>query len=128
MFCTNMHIRKIIIVVVVSLLAVLMAIALRGRRVRTKINVVTLEKDIREHLPIGSTRAEVSAYLDQRKIEHSHVGEVASVPENKHKEMAIIRDVSEKGLVRSDIQILFKFDDADSKLVSYSVREIFTGP
>jgi len=42
--------------------------------------------------------------------------------------MSMIRGVAKNWLVRTDIQIVFKFDDTDTKLVSYSVREILTGP
>ncbi len=104
------------------------ALVFMGRHMRTKTNVASVEKDIREHVPIGSSRATVSAFLDQRKIGHSHVGEEPEAPENSHTEMALIRGVLENRGIRRDIQILFKFDNTDTKLVSYSVREIFTGP
>jgi hypothetical protein len=79
---------------------------------------------------MGSSRADVEAYLDQRKIGGSYIRELKELPnyEHSHTEAAMIRDVSEGGIIRSDIQILFKFDDSDSKLVNYTVREILTGP
>lgn len=120
--------RALIIIAVVAAAIVVMALAFRGRRVKNKTDVASVQKDIREHLPIGSSRAEVSAFLDQRKISHSHVSQVPEAPENSHTEMAMIRGVSENGGIRGDIQIVFKFDDTDTKLVGYSVREIFTGP
>ncbi len=64
---------------------------------------------------------------DKRGIEHSYTGNLKESPGNSHTEMAIIRGPRSR-VVRRDVQIIFKFDDADSNLVSYSVREIFTGP
>jgi hypothetical protein len=120
----------ITVAVVVVTMASLSAVACRGSHVKTKTDVAAVEKDIREHLPIGSSRAEVATFLDQRKILHSYIGELKDLPnyENAHTETAIIPDVAEKGIFKSDIQILFKFDDTDTKLVRYSVREIVKGP
>lgn len=102
--------------------------------VKDKTTVSTVENDIRSHLPIGSSKADVDAYLDQRKIPHSWVRKGQASPDgkivipNSHTEAALIRDVRMNGMVRTDIEIEFKFDDSDSKLVSYSVREVYTGP
>jgi hypothetical protein len=90
-------------------------------------DVASIKNDLRSNLPVGSSRSKVVAYLDKRGIEHSHIASIKESPTNSHTEMAIIRG-SRDNLVRRDIQIIFKFDDADSTLVSYSVREIFTGP
>ena len=116
----------VIVAVTVALLA--LTVALRSRHVKRKIDVATVEKDIREHLPIGSSRSDVDSFLDKRGIGHSYVGRLDVSPENSHMETAIIRDSSQSYLVTGDIQIEFKFDATDSKLVSYTVREIFTGP
>jgi hypothetical protein len=120
----------IAIAVVVGIFAIFVATTFRPRHVKRKTDVSIIEKDIRDHLPIGSSRANVEAYLNQRKIAHSYVSELQNMPkyEHSHTEMAIIRDVWEEGLLRSDIQILFKFDDSDSKLIKYTAREIITGP
>ena len=114
--------------VAVVVAALLTAIIFRDDLMKKEMDVASVEKDIREHLAIGSSRAEVSSFLDQRKIEHSHIGDIAALPENRCTEMAMIRGASHKGVVRKDIQVLFKFDNADSKLVRFTVREIFTGP
>jgi hypothetical protein len=79
-------------------------------------------------MPVGSSRLEVTAYLDQRGIQHSHIGEIKQFPESNRTETAMIRNTAKSGLIRTDIQLVFKFDDTDTKLVSYSVREILTGP
>lgn len=121
---------RIAIAIVTAIIIATILVARRSKEAHMKpgIDVVSVEKDIRDHLPIGSSRSDVSAFLDQRKIPHSYVGELKEIPENGHTEQAIIRDVLRNGMLKSDIQILFKFDNTDSKLVSYSVREIVTGP
>jgi hypothetical protein len=102
--------------------------ARHGSEVMGPTDVASVQQSVREHLPIGSARSAVVAYLDARHIVHSHVGETSDTPENSHTEMALIRGESPSGLVRKDIQVLFKFDATDSKMVSFSVRELFTGP
>ena len=106
----------ITIAVVVGILAIFVAATFRGRHVKRKTDVATIEKDIHDHVPMGSPRAGVEACLDQRKIGHSYVGILRGLPnyEYSHTEMAMIRDLWAKGIFRSDIQILFKFDDSDS--------------
>jgi hypothetical protein len=114
----------------IRILALFVAATFSGHHVKRKTDVATVQKDIHDHLPIGGSRAAVEAYLDQRKIGHSYVGELKGLPNyvHSHTEMAMIRDVSEEGIIRCDIQILFKFDDSDSKLVNYRAQEICTGP
>ncbi len=114
----------------VRTLAFFVAVTFSGHHVKRKTDVATVEKDIHDHVPIGSSRAEVEAYLDQRKIAHSYIRERKELPNyaHTHTETAMIRDVSEAGIIRCDIQILFKFDDSDSKVVNYRVKEICTGP
>jgi hypothetical protein len=99
----------------------------RAQRVQVTTDVVKVEADVREHLPVGSSRAEVASFLDQRGIPHSYVDESKGAPEYSRTEMAIIRGTSQSWLIRGDIQILFKFDE-HGKLLKHSVREIFTGP
>jgi hypothetical protein len=93
----------------------------------TKTTATQVEQDIRAHLAIGSPRDEVVAYLDKRGIGHTYVDEAVEAPEYKRTEMAMIRNASYNWPVRTDIQILFRFDDS-SKLIRYSVKEINTGP
>lgn len=99
----------------------------RSKRVEVRVEVAKVQEDIRGHLPVGTSRAAVASYLDQRGIQHSYVGELKDAPEYGHTEMAIIRETSRTWLVRGDIQILFKFDE-QGRLIHYSVQEIFTGP
>ena len=107
--------------------AVFMIIRTRGAKSRPQVTVAQVDSDIRDHLPIGCSRQEVVAYLDQKKIGHSYVDELKESPEYNHTEMALIRGASRTWLIRGDIQILFRFDEG-GKLASYSVKEIFTGP
>lgn len=67
---------------------------------------------------------------NSRLTSRSYIGELKELSNYMyaHTEMALIRDVWGQGIFRSDIQILFKFDDTDSKLVRYSVQKIVTGP
>jgi hypothetical protein len=97
------------------------------RRVKMTTDVARVEADIREHLPTGSSRADVASYLDQRGISHSYVDESKGAPEFSRTEIAMVRETSRTWLIRGDIQIFFKFD-GQGKLTNYSVKEIFTGP
>ena len=120
----------VVIAAVVVLAALTLGISLRGRHVKPRTDVASTERDIKEHLPIGSPRAQVTAYLDERKLQHSYTSTLKELPDYryKHTEMAIIRDVSKQSLFRTDIQIEFRFDDSDQRLLGYSVKEIVTGP
>jgi hypothetical protein len=102
-----------------------------------KVSVSTVEEDIRSHLPIGSSKADVVAFLDKRNIAHGwdQTGQVLPdgrfVIPDSHMETGLIRDVRVEGALFKtcvSIQIEFKFDETDSKLVDYSVYEIYTGP
>lgn len=111
-----------------AVLAVLLAgLLYRTRRVKAAIDVAKIEQGIRDHLPIGVSRAKVVAYLDEQGIPHSYIEESKQAPEYRHTEMAMVRGTSRTWLVRGDIQVLFKFDESGN-LISYSVKEIFTGP
>lgn len=120
--------RKLLWLVFVLMVTagLLFGLIYRARRLKATVSVAKVEKDIRDHLPIGASRAEVAAYLDQRGIQHSYVEE-SQQPEYRHTEMAMIRESSRTWIIRGDIQIFFRFDE-DGKLTSYSVKEIFTGP
>jgi len=90
-------------------------------------DIAQVEKDIREHLPIGTSRTEVEAFLDQIAMPRFYTGDSKQFPEYEHTEAAMIRGTSRTWLVRGDTQILFKFDNQD-RLIDYKVREIVTGP
>jgi len=93
---------------------------------RVRVVPAQVENDIHDHLPIGSSRIEVAAFLDDRKIEHSYIGESTN-SDHCNCEIALVRNTAFRWPIRSDIQIYFMFD-TKLKLVSYSVKEIYTGP
>lgn len=114
-----------VILIILTGLAVGMIYKIRQPKATT--NIAQIEKDIREHLPVGTSKTEVEAYLDQRGVPHSYTAESKGNPEYQHTEAALIRGTSRTWLVRGDTQILFKFDSQD-RLIDYKVQEIFTGP
>jgi len=116
-----------IVLALALIVALVVGVIHRARRVRVTTDVAKLEADLREHLPAGSSRAEVASFLDQRGIPHSYVDESKGAPEYSRTEMAMIRGATQSWLIRGDIQILFKFDDS-GRLIRYTVQQIFTGP
>jgi hypothetical protein len=107
-------------------LAALVGVAYERTRPWGRIAPARIETDIRNHLPIGSSRAEIAAYLDKKGIEHSYISE-NNYARNSNCEVAIIRNTAFNSPVRTDIQIHFNFN-RDLRLASYSVKEIYTGP
>jgi hypothetical protein len=116
-----------LVVVALALLGVYIFMRALDARLHVKVTAGQLDREIRDKLPLGSSRSDVEAYLDQRGMQHSYMEGAGQGSEYKHTEWAILRGASRSWLVREDIQILFKFDDND-KLVGYTVKELFTGP
>jgi hypothetical protein len=77
-----------------------------------------VEQEIRDHVRVGTSRDEVVAYLDSKKLTHFYVG---------NSEFALVAGAKYQFPVRTDIQIRFNFD-RNLTLVSYSVKEIHTEP
>jgi hypothetical protein len=111
----------------VLITAVAAGLIQRTRQVIVTTDLASVEAEIRQHLPTGSSRADVESYLDQRGISHAYVDELKEAPELSHTETAMIREASRSWLVRGDIQVVFEFD-GHGKLIKHSVKEIFTGP
>jgi hypothetical protein len=105
----------------------------------------SVESDIRAHLPIGSSKAKVDAYLDERKIRHSWLISGDQFPGNPSIDpdtgLPIPNGPTEAGVIditqtnnsvslviETGIVIDFRFDTTRSKLVSFSVHEVLTGP
>ena len=97
----------------------------RKTRPQVRVTTVEVEKDIRSHLSTGSSRAEVVAFLDSRRIGHSYINEDNLGYNNS--EIALIRNAATRWPFRTDIQICFHFDK-QMKLASYSVQGVSTGP
>ena len=117
----------LVMLIVVLGVALVRGFIYRTRGVQVKVDVAKVEKDVREHLPIGTSRADVESFLNERRIQHSFVERSWPGPEPSPKELALIPDSSSSWLTRGSIQLVFDFDNHD-KLVRYSVKEIFTGP
>jgi hypothetical protein len=111
--------------IILTGLAVIMIYKVRQPKSTT--DIAGVEKDIREHLPVGTSRTEVEAYLDQKRLPHWYTAESNKFPEYQHTETAMIGGTSRTWLVRGDTQILFKFD-AQDRLIDHKMQEIFTGP
>lgn len=103
----------------------------------------SVESDIRAHLSVGSSRAEVLSYLDNRNISYSWlksgkgliVGSTLADPDtglpmpDAPTIAAVVQHSETNGLVTmSGIEIDFKFDATRSKLVDFKVQELLTGP
>lgn len=101
-----------------------------------KLSASMVETDIRAHLPIGSSKTEVAAFLDSRKIAHHWVtwGRTAggqAVSPDSHIEEGYIPDARTDGwgwnATTASIYVDFNFDNGDSNLANYYVYEIYKG-
>jgi hypothetical protein len=112
----------------------MLAVCCGCRSVKETTNISAVESDIQSHLSVGSSKADVLAYLEQRKITHEQVRKAEVLPNgtvvvhDTHTEGALIRGVRFDGMIETSIRIDFNFDDTDSKLVSHSVQEVYKGP
>jgi hypothetical protein len=94
----------------------------------TRTTVAQVRADLDQHVPPGSPREAVAAYLDARKIAHAYYG--ADIYKNTRYyncEVALLPNTASSWLVTTDIQIVFRFDSA-SRLLSYGVQEVYKGP
>lgn len=88
-----------------------------------KVSRAQIEAALQKEVPAGSSRADVVAFLDKGKVEHS--GHRSDGPPDTI--LAIYRNVEGgTATVEKAIQITFKFND--DKLAEYSVSEKLTGP
>lgn len=103
-----------------------------------KMSSAEIERQIREQLPTGSTREQVDAYLVANKIRHKMgwqpVPDGAGMTKlDEHMEGALIVGIRKSRtlssmVVRTDLEVQFKFDDKDLKLIDCTFREVYTGP
>lgn len=123
--------KMLLIAAVLVVLAALVLACFYKRYNRTTVRrsqtVANVERDLREHLAIGMPREQVESYLDRVHIQHSYVAVSPSTLSYNRTEYALIPDSMQAGVVRGDIQILFRFDE-QNLLTSYSVKEIYKGP
>jgi hypothetical protein len=103
----------------------------------------SVERDIRAHLSVGSSRTEVLSYLDKRKIPYHWLkrgeGYVITssltdpdtglpIPDTPTIAAIVPHSEADVFVTMSGIQIDFKFDATGSKLVDFKVQELLTGP
>jgi hypothetical protein len=122
---------------VVIIIMVISEIICGCQKANSKIDAASVQNDINAHLPIGSSKANVIAFLDDRKIIHDWFQKPTMGPNGQklspdtHTEEGFIPNVREDGWflnsTSTSIYIYFKFDNNDSNLVSFSVREAYTG-
>lgn len=82
--------------------------------------------DVRQHLPLGSSRKQVEEFLGSKGIEHSYVPESPDMPEYSNADMCLIRDAAHTWFIRTDIQLVFSFDNQE-RLNKIVIKEINTG-
>ncbi len=91
-------------------------------------------------LPVGSSKAQVAAFLKNEGLEHSYVGDkegidfTSAVSDNGYTSanlsgymVAIIRNTSGGFMFSGDVQYFFFFDKK-GKLLKATAEEIMTGP
>ena len=86
-----------------------------------KTKVIKIVNGIKTTLPVGTKFQEVIAYLDANKIEHGEYDR------QNHSLGAIVRDVEETLVVRTDLRIFFIFD-TNGQLTDFTLKEAYTGP
>ena len=93
------------------------------------VSVGAVRKDIQKHLPLGSTAAEVIAYLEAKRIEH---GDLVTYPfdsyfPDEHNVRVIPAAIRKWFLLETTISIAFRFDEED-RLIDYRIEKSLTGP
>jgi len=120
-----------------SIILFLLMAGCRDNALKNNATVSTIENEIRTHLPIGSSKSAVIAFLDQKGISHAPLkkGVIGNdgnfAISNTHVERGLIRDVRTNGLIFKtfvSLQMDFRFDTNDLNLINYSVKEIYKGP
>ena len=73
------------------------------------------------------------SYFEKNGIPHSYIKESPDFngfldkSENSHVLVAMVRDTASSGLITTDLQVILKFDDKDSRLLNITFRAISTG-
>jgi hypothetical protein len=115
------------IVVICALASAVLAFYFLRPKSNHRLEEVT--RDVQANIRVGMNRSEVESLLTQRGIEHSYHSGVDKDgnPNMTRTEAGMIRGKPDLAIIRTDIQLLFRFDESE-KLTSYSIREVFTGP
>ncbi|MFY9561839.1 MAG: hypothetical protein WAQ52_16515 [Terriglobales bacterium] len=84
-------------------------------------------KFVEQNLPIGTAKGDVERFLDSHNVEHSFVAD-SQFPAERNTIVAFVRNNNDGGIVRkAGVQMKFTLDN-NQRLISYTSREIFTGP
>jgi hypothetical protein len=80
-----------------------------------------VERDLRNGLAVGATRAEIEAYLKQRGLDYFY-------HEREHRYLMLLENVETRWIVTSrSIQIIVTLDEAQ-RLRDIRARDVWTGP
>jgi hypothetical protein len=114
--------RPVWLSIVVCLAVVVTILAYPGSRWldfrQAKLTQQQAREILDSELPTGMDKSVVKQSLDAKHWVYSDGGATIQ---------AIVRDESRNYLIRTNIRIQFFFD-ADSKLVSYELQDLYTGP
>jgi len=89
-----------------------------------------MRKLIAAQLPLGSTKDQVSAFLDSRSISHSDIEPFFELDAEHRRVETRIMTASLRykyRLLKSQLYMVFNFDDHD-RLIKYDVKDVRTGP
>jgi hypothetical protein len=98
----------------------------------TKERIEQLKAGVRSEVPPSRGSDDVIAYLDRNHIEHSEYTKAGDTEELRllgapGRIDGIIRKVGSSVVARSDITLVFLFDQ-QGKMQSYAISEVVTGP
>ena len=113
----------------VGLFALLLSLAACHKPRSVDLDVLAIHEDLKRNLPIGSTRQQVEAYLDQKKVSHSYSGQDYPTPEYKNAEVAwfLIPD-QDHNIVQTEVQAIFHFDPTGTRMIGFGLKAMYKGP
>ena len=88
-----------------------------------------MRKLIAAQLPLGSTKDQVSAFLDSRGVSHSDIQPYFELDEAHHRVETRIMTAAlryKHRWLKSQLYMVFNFDEHD-RLLKYDVKEVRTG-
>lgn len=121
-----MRVRRIVVAGLALLLVGIVAgdvVAKRIERERTDqifARYARLEQDMRQHLPVGTSYPQITAYLQRQGIGYWYY------PEN-HQILILFQDVVKHWIFSTSIQVVITLDD-QQRVQSIEFRQYGTGP
>jgi hypothetical protein len=112
---------------------VLTHMAAQDRGKPKRVNLRELRNKIEKQLPTGSTKKEVTDFLDARRIKHGDIvltkydSQYSDNGVEKRLLYASIPRIRKVLLIEWGIYMSFRFD-ADDRLIEYRIRKVGTGP